>query len=176
MNVLIRGMEMPTKCADCKFCVEGDGGLLECVCKAEDIISVLVEDDNGKPFDFRPDWCPLTEVPRTAQPWVSVSERLPEVGEDVLLSTTKGTVCYGYREVTETLWQVKDGERNIWVYDPQSYVNDIDSLPQSEDCTFHVGEDYMCSVTAVNYKQNKKFEAVIAWCPLPEPYKEGDHT
>lgn len=65
MSILIRGMEMPTSCDKCRFCVNGftdDAPMYECAVQSEDIVSVLVESD-GKPFDFRPDWCPLVDIP-----------------------------------------------------------------------------------------------------------------
>ena len=65
MSVLVRGMEMPTKCSDCNFCVNGltdETPMYECACQSGDMVSVLV-DYKGEPFDFRPDWCPLVEVP-----------------------------------------------------------------------------------------------------------------
>ena len=65
MSVIVKGMEMPTSCDKCRFCVNGftdDAPMYECAVQSEDIVSVLVESD-GKPFDFRPDWCPLIELP-----------------------------------------------------------------------------------------------------------------
>ena len=35
--------------------------MYECAASGDDMTSVLV-DDHGKPFDFRPDWCPIVEV------------------------------------------------------------------------------------------------------------------
>ena len=63
-EVMIRGIEIPESCAECRFCVNGftdDAPMYECACQSYDNVSVLV-DDHGKPFDFRPDWCPLVEV------------------------------------------------------------------------------------------------------------------
>lgn len=65
MSVLIKGIEMPTKCNECNFCVNGfteDAPMYECAVESGENVSVLV-DDYGKPFDFRPDWCPLVEIP-----------------------------------------------------------------------------------------------------------------
>ena len=36
--------------------------MYECAVQSCENVSVLVESD-GKPFDFRPDWCPLVEIP-----------------------------------------------------------------------------------------------------------------
>ena len=65
MSVIVKGMEMPKNCDECRFCVNGftdDAPMYECAVQSYDIVSVLVESD-GKPFDFRPDWCPLIELP-----------------------------------------------------------------------------------------------------------------
>lgn len=65
MSILIRDMEMPTSCNKCRFCVNGftdDAPMYECAVQSYENVSVLVESD-GKPFDFRPDWCPLIDIP-----------------------------------------------------------------------------------------------------------------
>ena len=65
MSILIKGMEIPTSCDKCRFCVNGftdDAPMYECAVQSYENVSVLVESD-GKPFDFRPDWCPLVELP-----------------------------------------------------------------------------------------------------------------
>ena len=65
MSMLIKGMEMPTSCDKCRFCVNGftdDAPMYECAVQSYENVSVLVE-SGGKPFDFRPDWCPLIEIP-----------------------------------------------------------------------------------------------------------------
>ena len=36
--------------------------MYECAVQSCENVSVLVE-SYGKPFDFRPDWCPLVEIP-----------------------------------------------------------------------------------------------------------------
>ena len=64
-EVLIKGMKMPKNCAECRFCVNGftdEAPMYECACESYENVSVLV-DDNGQPFDFRPEWCPLIELP-----------------------------------------------------------------------------------------------------------------
>ena len=65
MSVLIKGMDIPTSCDKCRFCVNGFtdvAPMYECAVQSYENVSVLVESD-GKPFDFRPDWCPLVEIP-----------------------------------------------------------------------------------------------------------------
>ena len=64
MSVLIKNMSVPDNCNKCVFCVNGftdAAPMYECAASGDDMTSVLV-DDHGRPFDFRPDWCPLIEV------------------------------------------------------------------------------------------------------------------
>ena len=65
--MIVKGMELPGKCSECNFCVNGfteEAPVYECAALGGENVSVLV-DDHGKPFDFRPDWCPLVEIPAT---------------------------------------------------------------------------------------------------------------
>lgn len=64
MSVLIRRMALPKNCEKCQFCVNGftdEVPQYECAACGDDMTSVLV-DDHGKPYDIRPDWCPLEEI------------------------------------------------------------------------------------------------------------------
>ena len=64
MSILIKGMKTPTSCDKCRFCVNGFTDavpMYECAVQSYENVSVLVE-SYGKPFDFRPDWCPLVEI------------------------------------------------------------------------------------------------------------------
>ena len=52
-------MKLPDSCADCEFLRNGfteEAPMWECGLESDEIVSVLVDDD-GKPFDFRPQWC-----------------------------------------------------------------------------------------------------------------------
>ena len=65
MSVLIKIMDIPKCCGKCRFCVNGftdDAPMYECAVLTYDNVSVPV-DYRGKPFDFRPEWCPLVDVP-----------------------------------------------------------------------------------------------------------------
>ena len=56
---------MPESCDKCRFCVNGftdEAPMYECGVQSYGNVSVLVE-SGGKPFDFRPDWYPLIEIP-----------------------------------------------------------------------------------------------------------------
>lgn len=104
--------------------------------------------------------------------WIPCSERLPKINQSVLLSTNGSVVFIGHRTKPELIWQVteEDGKKH-WVYDPEAYTDDIESLPKGEDCAFDSEsqyEDSVLSVTSANY--NPRFGGVVAWMPLPEPY------
>lgn len=65
MSILIKDMDIPKSCDKCRFCVNGftdEAPMYECAVQSYENVSVLVE-SGGKPFDFRPDWCPLIELP-----------------------------------------------------------------------------------------------------------------
>ena len=121
----------------------------------------------------------IARVPTADRPkgeWIPVSEKLPKYRQSVLLSANNGTVFIGHRCKPDLVWQVTEEDgRKHWVYDPESYTNDIDSLPKAEDCSFDEDSTYgdnTLSVTSVNY--DERFAGVIAWMPLPEPYKGGE--
>lgn len=108
--------------------------------------------------------------------WISVTERLPKVNQIVLLSSSRGRVYIGSRDKPDIIWQVTESDGGkLWVYDPESYDCDIDTLPKNEDCGFssasRYGEDCWLSTTSPNC--DLRFEAIIAWQPLPEPYETG---
>jgi hypothetical protein len=109
-----------------------------------------------------------------AMRWIPCSERLPEINQTVLLSTTDGEVIVGYRYKPDLVWQVTSNDgRKIWVYDPENYPGNIDELPKAETCGFENRDDCWLSVTSINY--DLKFAGISAWMPLPEPYREDDH-
>ena len=115
---------------------------------------------------------PTIEVPK----WIPCEERLPKIGERVLLATNCGIVVIGHRDKPDLIWQVTEKGDKHWVYDPEAYTDDVDSLPKGEDCAFSQDTDYgdgFLSVTSLNY--NPRFEGVIAWMPLPQSYEETDH-
>ena len=108
--------------------------------------------------------------------WIPVSERLPEINQQVLLSTNDGAVCMGHRLTPETLWQINDRDRKLWVYDPEIYTENIDDLPKSEDCAFIIIstnlDQILMAVTSPNYRSF--LPGVSAWMELPEPYEEAN--
>ena len=82
MSVIVKGMEMPESCDKCRFCVNGftdEAPVYECGAQSYDNVSVLVE-SGGKPFDFRPDWCPLIEIPTPHGRLIDADKLLVEHG------------------------------------------------------------------------------------------------
>ena len=60
MSVLIKGFKMPEDCRECPL----EMYYMNCGetrCRAEN--KILAENFKTIPFDSRPDWCPLVEVP-----------------------------------------------------------------------------------------------------------------
>lgn len=52
-------MKLPDSCADCEFLRNGfteEVPMWECGLESDEMASVLVDKD-GKPFEFRPQWC-----------------------------------------------------------------------------------------------------------------------
>lgn len=122
----------------------------------------------------------IADLPPT-QPeprWIPVSKELPDVGQAVLLSTTRGHALAGYRLEPSSLYLVTDDEdgKDTWVYDPDSYTDTygdaVNDLPRSEDCGFSdMADSYsFLAVTSPNY--DARFQGVTAWMPMPESYKE----
>ena len=63
MSILIKGMELPAECRECKMLTYySTSGCSMC-----DITgNALARNFKPIPFDGRPDWCPLVEIPKTA--------------------------------------------------------------------------------------------------------------
>lgn len=118
----------------------------------------------------------LARSAEAVQGWIPCSERLPKINQRVLVATTDERIFVGHREKPDLVWQVTETDgRKHWVYDPENYTDDIESLPKNEDCGFakdDVYSDGFLSVTSINY--DDRFEGVTAWMPLPTPYKESE--
>ena len=59
MSVIVKGMEMPSDCCECRL-MDYDLYTGKTWCFPAD--AILAEDYNPIGFDGRPDWCPLAEV------------------------------------------------------------------------------------------------------------------
>lgn len=151
---------------DCRCLENGEGkGCLRCAAEHRQLAEWLRE---------------LQERRKRPEPkWIPVNEELPDVGQSVLLSTTRGHALAGYRLEPSSLYLVTDDEdgKEMWVYDPDSYTDTYgdaaNDLPRSEDCGFSdMADSYsLLAVTSPNY--DARFQGVTAWMPMPKPYKEG---
>lgn len=67
-DLLIRGKKMPKSCAECtlKYAPFGEEiGIWFCSCLSDEMSDTDVS-INDRPFDIRPDWCPLVVIPTHA--------------------------------------------------------------------------------------------------------------
>lgn len=146
MSVLVKGMEKPEHCGYCRFRYDG-------ICHALQKTQYSMDECPLAGIDDVPDICVGDTINRqaalkavtwdteaymavnmlpAAQQWIPCSDRLPEEGIEVLI-TTEGNQVY----ISE--YEMIDG-RPFW-YDFFEYVT---------------------------------IREVIAWMPLPEPYKQED--
>lgn len=87
----------------------------------------------------------MSDEEKAAPKWISVKERLPEAGHDVLVVTNKG------EQVVAT-----------WHEDQQSFCPSL---------TFVSGYD--CGIDDIPIVANHSYEeSATHWMPLPEPPKE----
>lgn len=80
MSVIIKGMEMPKSCDECRIMVFEDTNCvpeLFCGCP-------IVFKAHPQSVGHRPDYCPLVEVQEQMK-WIPVTERLPEKDQEVLI-------------------------------------------------------------------------------------------
>jgi len=89
--------------------------------------------------------CEVIDAQPTVPQWIPVTERLPEKGIDVLV-----TRKYDGRE---------DGHKSC------CYVEVASCFGQDDGVTWNSYSD--------EYKMHPRNHSVIAWMPLPEPYKKG---
>ena len=71
MSITIKGVKKPTMCKECPFCRDNEPDY-ECIPRAAYLEAThdksafpslaYVNYSSGKPFDFRPAWCPIEEV------------------------------------------------------------------------------------------------------------------
>lgn len=118
MSILIRGMNMPTSCEKCRFCVNGftdDAPMYECATQSYDNVSVLVE-YSGKPFDFRPDWCPLLELPEKHGRLIDADELIRELASEHvggLEAIKKYTNADTWTSGLHTAWRLIDDSPTV---------------------------------------------------------------
>ena len=84
MSILIKGMEMPTRCAVCVLCDLRYGTK----CK---ITKMSYYDSEGYPrggYNGRPDWCPIVEVPAPHGDLIDIDSKITIAIKDGLKVTT----------------------------------------------------------------------------------------
>jgi len=84
-SVLIKGMKLPKECRDCPM----DIFYINCGdtrCKLTN--KLLAKDYNVIPFDGRPDWCPLVEVPAPHGDLIDIDSKITIGIKDGLKVTT----------------------------------------------------------------------------------------
>jgi hypothetical protein len=100
MGVYIKGMKMPKDCRECPMQVYYSSG--KTWCKSTDMI--LSEDYKPIPFDGRPEWCPLVEVP---EPHGRLIES-PDISEYEVFDEDTGTREISLLGLMECHRMVKD--------------------------------------------------------------------
>lgn len=100
MSVLVKGMEMPTRCFSCPMC-DVENAEVNCAISHGSYIEYREVDPNVAIQD-RPSWCPLVEVPE----WIPVTERLPEEKGNYLVVQD----CWNGAEVHEAFFFRRDND------------------------------------------------------------------
>ena len=110
----------------------------------------------------------LSEKARADRPqgWIPCSERLPKAEEKVWIQTKRGKVCFAmYEDGTisedDSAWNWYDLPFDKW-----DEENDCGIIPEGwwEWTEFHPDNEFDCPVD----------EVVVAWMPLPKPWKGAD--
>ena len=106
MSILIKGMEMPESCMNCMFCGFAGANFELDTCQ------ITGNAQKHIPYSKMSD-CPLVEVPEDVQPvkWISVTERLPSLDEDVLVcayGTLIRTWCL-HKKYSKRFWETEEG-------------------------------------------------------------------
>ena len=115
MSVLIKGMELPAECRECKMLTYySTSGCSMC-----DITgNALARNFKPIPFDGRPDWCPLIEIPEHG--------RL--IDADALKETLDYYIC-------EANWGDEVNKALRWVKD--EFINSENTVIEAEGSENH---------------------------------------
>ena len=146
MSILIRGMEMPKSCNECLMSIE-----YACMINGNIIPNYWARLD-------RPTDCPLVELPPHGQilEWIPIKTR-PMTNEE--LKYWEELYEYGLSEEEAVIYcspLPKDGQEvlvcseygYIWL---DTFCDDVDSI---------------------GFETNGDMDGIIAWMPLPAPYKK----
>ena len=80
MSVLVKNMTMPEDCRECRL-MEYHNSTGKAWCTPAD--GLLAEDYKPIPFDGRPDWCPLVEIPEKHSRLIDADYVLEEIRRDL---------------------------------------------------------------------------------------------
>lgn len=144
MSVLIKGIKMPQDCSQCGACTEDEDGTNYCGYD-DDVREVRLF--TGK----RPAWCPLVEADDGECQWIPVE----------------------YHEITE-----EERQENNYPADWYFYIDSPMPEYGQEILITTIGgnvEKDTCYNDGDGYYTDNGYdwcEDIIAWMPLPEPYKK----
>ena len=79
MSILVKGMTMPIECRVCSF-LEFYNHTGETWCKAGN--EILASGFKPIPFEGRPDWCPLVELPEKHGRLIDADALVPDICHD----------------------------------------------------------------------------------------------
>jgi hypothetical protein len=130
-----------------------------------DAIQALVDTEEIKGFAYRMLEDRLIKLP-SANKWTPCDKKLPKAEEKVWIQTKRGKVCFAmYEDGTiseaDSDWHWYDLDFENW-----DEENDCGIIPEGwwEWTEFHPDDEFDCPVD----------EEVVAWMPLPEPWKGAD--
>ena len=190
MSVIVKGMEMPKNCRTCPMLFDGHN-YRWCNITGESL--GIEETDNG-----RDEYCPLIELPphgrlidadalkeriRKALGIKSFDNLLPSEKTIVKQIDMASTIRHEphWIPVTERLPENNDPVNVTWVNrNPEVYYMNIKDKPFTATAHYHRGHWYWYSSVTQDYLDEygewtpdlvDKDVEIIAWMPLPEPYK-----
>ena len=105
MSILIKGMEMPTSCSECAFCVYYGNGEHRC-----DLTENVIEYDSG--LAKRREDCPLIELP---EPPDNIEKGIAELEYKLghNLSTKEIAIAYAFSGLFNAMLEIGKEEREV---------------------------------------------------------------
>ena len=104
MSVIIKDMKMPEDCRVCPMQIY-DSYSGETKCRAID--KILAEDYKTIPFDGRPEWCPLIEIPEDAR-MIDANKLMKKIKQIEYNSIMMRDIYPGFRCDAIEWWCVED--------------------------------------------------------------------
>ena len=165
MGVYIKGMEMPKGCYECPL-MDGEYG--DCKVGATGLYDQYKED------------CPLTKVP---EPLPSTNNWMEKVFQEKLGIKTANEILSSEEElgnwIERMLWHVNHIDDDNWIpvserLPKKGEVVLITNGKGNVRCGQYRSEYDVRDRTHYWWWKGKTVESVLAWQPLPKPYKGGD--